>query len=131
HTGPVLDIAFAPSGTRIATAGYDGQILVWRVTSDSAHLDFAIAAHDRPIQGIAYSPGDSLVSASWDGSVRVWSLKPDFQFGPLHLLSPVYGLAYDSSTRRLITAGNDGAVVWSITEGNLKTLRRDLFSHAS
>jgi WD40 repeat protein len=67
-------VAVAP-GTYVATGTATGVICLRR-RSDAALLQ-CVAAHDDRVSALAIGPGDGgpmLVSASWDGSVKLWSV---------------------------------------------------------
>jgi WD40 repeat protein len=82
HSGPVFAAAFTPDGNRIASAGYDGRILLWKPVADSAGsgvkstFDFAMEGHTAPIDALQFSAdGETLVTGSYDNSVRLWDVK--------------------------------------------------------
>jgi WD40 repeat protein len=116
HAGPVLAIAFSPSGDVVVTASADRSIKVWS-TGDgkllrtlSHHLDAVNALAFRPLRG--GGPGPHLpacASASDDRTVRIW--QPDtgrmvrIIRGPR---APVLALTYASNGASLFTAGKEG-----------------------
>ena len=72
HTGSVNAVAFLKNG-RVATAGADARIAIW--TQGSAQPEKILEGHSAPIASLSVSPdGDTLASASWDHSVRLWPL---------------------------------------------------------
>ncbi|MGI8934962.1 MAG: WD40 repeat domain-containing protein, partial [Phormidesmis sp.] len=76
HQGVVEAVAFDPAGTQLASAGSDGQIILWRV-ADGTRLATAAPAGDR-VTSVAFSPdGRRLASGSADHTVRLWSLGED------------------------------------------------------
>lgn len=76
HQGAVEAVAFDPAGTQLASAGSDGQIILWRV-ADGTRLATAAPAGDR-VTSVAFSPdGQQLASGSADHTVRLWSIGED------------------------------------------------------
>lgn len=69
HETPIS--AITSSQSYIATAGYDGRVLVW----DKQITPMSRGWHDHLVNHCDISPDESaLVSASSDGSVRLWQL---------------------------------------------------------
>jgi WD40 repeat protein len=70
HEADVLDLAFSPDGTRLASAGYDKRVMLWDMATGEARR---LLGHTAGAQGVAFLPdGRSLVSIGQDGTVRLW-----------------------------------------------------------
>lgn len=70
HEAEVRTVAFHPRGELMATAGRDGQILLW---DQQGHLLQRIYAHERDIRSIDFSPdGKWLLSGSLDQYIKLW-----------------------------------------------------------
>ena len=63
-------VAFAPDGTRVATASVDGSA---RVFDADTGTELARLDHDGPVQAVAFAPdGTRVATASADRSARVF-----------------------------------------------------------
>ena len=75
HTGPVQGVAFSPDGRRIASAGHDGFVKLWDLTTGQEVL--TLSRHKAEVACVAFSPnGHLLASSGLDGTVMVWDGTP-------------------------------------------------------
>ena len=130
HRGPVYAARFAPAENLVATAGYDGRILVWnpdRVQGADIALSLDGAAdtptdaielldHRGPVRTLAFAPdGQTLASGGQDNVIVVWDLASG---KPLKQLrghaSHVRSVAYSPDGALLLSGGRDAQVkLWS------------------
>jgi WD40 repeat protein/DNA-binding SARP family transcriptional activator len=76
HSGGVLDLAFSPDGSRLATASFDGTVWIWDPRSGEPIE--VLRGHGGAVSSVAFSPdGSQLASVGADGTVRVWALDLD------------------------------------------------------
>jgi len=118
HAGPVLAIAFSPSGRTLVTASADRSIKVWSAEDGrllrtfSHHLEAVNALAFRPLPAAkAEMTPSSCASASDDRTVRIW--QPDI--GRMVRIirqhrGPVFALAYAPDGRSLFSAGMEGII---------------------
>ena len=126
HTGAVNAVAFSPDGSRMATAGDDGKVKVWDARTGQEL--FTLSGHNGPVEDVSFSPdcdrephhlvipcGARLVTASQDGTARVWNAS--FNRELLTLSMPGVSSGAISLSGRLIASGYpDGAMkVWDIS----------------
>jgi cytochrome c len=116
HADAVNAVAFLGE-TRMATAGADGRIAIW--TAGRQQPDRVFEGHTGPIVALAVSPDAStLASASWDRTVRLWSLSD----GTSRVLEGhsqnVNGVAFMPDGQSLVSVGYDlTARIWRLRDG--------------
>jgi cytochrome c len=116
HSDAVNAVAFLKDG-RMATAGADAKVAIW--TLGRQQPDRVFEGHTAPIASLAVSPdGARLASASWDHTVRIWSLAggaPQVLEG--HSQN-VNGVAFTPDGRSLVSVGYDRELrIWPLGGG--------------
>jgi WD40 repeat protein/DNA-binding SARP family transcriptional activator len=116
HTDALLDLAFSPGGSTIATTSVDGTAKVWEAATGKELL--TMAGHGGWVFGVDFSPdGRFLATAGEDGTARVWDVATGDQrlvlSGHTGLIRDV---AYSPDGSRLVTSSGDGTVrVWDVS----------------
>jgi cytochrome c len=116
HSDAVNAVAFLKDG-RMATAGADARIAVW--TAGRQQPDEVFEGHRAPIVSLAVSPdGARLASASWDHTVRVWSLTNGARQALEGHTQNVNGVAFTPDGKSLVSVGYDLALrIWPVAGG--------------
>jgi cytochrome c len=102
---------------RQATGGEDGKIAIWR--NGNPVPERILEGHTAPIVSLAVSPdGNTLASASWDRSIRLWPLSS----GEARVLNGhdqnVNGLAFTRDGKSLVSAAYDATIrIWPLDSG--------------
>lgn len=88
----ITALAISPNGYQIASAGWDGEIVVWELSSGKiikrlGHISLStskpptsatidVQRHTGPVQTLCFSRGgEALVSGGADGSIIVWNMQ--------------------------------------------------------
>jgi WD40 repeat protein len=116
--GGVYSVAFNPGGSRIATAGQDGNVRVWDATSGEELL--VAVGHTERVTGVCYSPdGRRIATSSHDHTAKIW----DSETGQMLLtisghLDEIEDIVFNPDGSHLATASRDGtAKVWLSATG--------------
>jgi WD40 repeat protein len=116
-----VSVAFAPDGTRLASADPDNPVRVWDLRRPGAQFELlTYRLLQNSVESIAFAPdGNSLVSAGDDHTIRLWDLRrlntpPEFLHGDFGQVLSVAFAPPDSS--RLASSGDDGIRVWDLRE---------------
>ena len=116
HSDAVNAVAFLKDG-RMVTAGADAKVAIW--TRGRQQPDRVFAGHGAPIVSLAVSPdGARLASASWDHTVRIWSLGDGAQQVLEGHAQNVNGVAFTADGRSLVSVGYDRELrIWPMAGG--------------
>jgi WD40 repeat protein len=123
-------VAFRPkSRNEYAVTGWDGSVTIRDAVSKEIRITLGSPdrAHRGPVWGICYSSeGDRIVTASWDGTVKLWEADSGRFINEISvdrgLDVGAHAIALDPAGRKLAIGTLDGkAGVWDIQTG-----KRDL-----
>jgi WD40 repeat protein len=71
HASYVVDLAFSPDGTLLASGGWDHAVWLWDVATGEEHA--VLHGYTDLVSNVAFSPdGATLAAGSADGTVRLW-----------------------------------------------------------
>lgn len=103
---PQFDAVFGPDDKWIISGGADGYMSMRSL--DGAHPDMRVAAHHKAINSISISPdGQWAVTASDDGTLKVWDVMSLNQRELHDEAGEIKGLAFSPGGRWLITGEAD------------------------
>ncbi|KAK0925648.1 U3 snoRNP protein [Friedmanniomyces endolithicus] len=112
-------IAVDPAGEVVAAGSLDDfDIHIWSV--QTGQLLDQLAGHEGPVSSLAFAPnGGTLVSGSWDRTVRLWSIFARTQTSePLQLQADVLCVSVRPDSKQIAVSTLDGQLTfWSLSEG--------------
>jgi WD40 repeat protein len=117
HAAAAWKCKFSPDSRWFVSGSKDGTITAWPV---AAGEPVTFAGHERAVGGLAFTPsGDTLVSCSWDGTIRLWNPRTGAERmvlrGHDHDIN-VVDISCDG--RRLVSGSDDGTLrVWDLATG--------------
>lgn len=132
HRGPVYAAAYAADG-RVATAGYDKRILVWK-PAELKPFDFrklaagerielpamvSLEGHGAGVRSVSFSKdGELLLSGAHDNTVKVWDADTGRTLKTFRgHNSWVRACAFSPDYRMILSVSHDQrALLWSITD---------------
>jgi hypothetical protein len=77
HKGGVFSLAYAPSGSMLVSAGFDGVLRLWNAFDVESETPLSLGTHRGPVWVAAFSPdGTTLASGGTDRLVKFWSIPP-------------------------------------------------------
>jgi cytochrome c len=116
HEGAVNAVVFLKNG-RIATSGEDARIAIWQLGQPKPVS--VLTGHTAPVAALAVSPdGNTLASAAWDHTARLWSLKDGTSRTLEGHTQQVNGVAFTPDGGTVVTAGYDLTLrLWPMAGG--------------
>jgi WD40 repeat protein/tRNA A-37 threonylcarbamoyl transferase component Bud32 len=118
HRSGVLDVAFSPDGTRLASASKDGTAKLWAITTGQELC--TLKKHMGPVWGVAFGPdGKRLASAGGDKTVRLWDADTGQELLCLRRHTTVVtSVVFSPDGTRLASVDGDGVIkVWDSRSG--------------
>lgn len=115
HSGAITDLALAPDGRHLASAGADGRGLI--VELGSCRQRAELLGHEAQLYSIRFAPdGKRLVTASQDKTARIWSLDGQALATLSGHADRVYGAEIGGPGQAwILTASRDGtAALWPL-----------------
>ncbi|KAF9582159.1 WD repeat-containing protein 12 [Lunasporangiospora selenospora] len=155
HTGGVHSISLNNEGDRFASGSADASIKIWTTTvpSVSDHIDevetrkkrktskanriaktpiATLSAHTGPVSAVVFNPisTDTLYSAGWDHSVRVWDIESHVNLSSKNCEKVVHSLDY-SQHSGLLASGHADTVVrlWDPRSEDSSVVKQSLSGH--
>lgn len=111
-------LAIDPSGEVVCAGSIDSfDIYIWSV--QTGQLLDQLSGHEGPVSTLAFAPnGSSLVSGSWDHTVRIWSIFERTQTSePLTLQADVLDVTVRPDSKQIAVSTLDGELTfWSLAE---------------
>ena len=108
----VTALEWSPDGQDLAVATADHRIMVLR-PSDPRVAQRAFSGHGAEVVTLVWSPnGKILVSGSWDGTIRVWSVREVRELERHLAPSMILGFTADSAHLALYEAATSELVLW-------------------
>ena len=114
HAGGVWDLAFDPSGTRLALTSED-RVDVWDL--GARELVAELVADVGFIYGVAYHPNGRYVAAGgWDRKIRLWDInRGELARTYIGHTGFVRGVAFSADGQRIVSASEDKTLrLWDI-----------------
>lgn len=109
-------VAFSPDGKQVAAA-FEKTAGVFSAEAKLPRIHQF--THDDQITMIAYSPnGDRIVTASWDGTARIWDVETGRRLHQLRV-TPHKGSEYDHVVNSAFFSPDGSQVVTGCTDGNV------------
>ena len=111
-------VAIDPSSEVVCAGSTDSfDIYIWSV--QTGQLLDQLSGHEGPVSSLGFAPtGGSLVSGSWDHTVRLWSIFDRTQISEsLKLQADVLAVAVRPDSKQIAAASLDGQLTfWSVAE---------------
>ena len=115
HTNSIMSLAYSPDGSYLASAGYDGKIVVWRLSDYSMMYQ-----HNYYSRAIAFSPdGQTLACGISDGRVLLFRASDGALLQTLSgHTQEVYTVAFSPNGHYLASGGRDRTLrLWRLSDG--------------
>jgi WD40 repeat protein len=113
HGAGVVDVAFSPDGTRLATTSGDaGALHLWEVSSGQplwvSHGPLGF------IFSVSYSADGAVIATASASGVRLWDAATGAQVGDSIPVPALHGLSFSPTESVLAICAADGVALWEV-----------------
>ena len=127
HQGDVNSVNFNSDGTRLATAGDDGYVILWNLAGEKLAR---FQADSTSINYVRFSPNDRYLVTEANHLVRLWDLTGNPLGEEFYILNkssyPGSNLSFSSDGEKIVALGTDGTAHLRDSQGKLlKQLKRE------
>ena len=119
HTEPIASLAVSPDGTSCATGGWDNQILMWsteistensskqkkRKVVEEHASQRQLQQHSQCVAALCWPSRSTLLSASWDHSLKVWDVETGSVVETLHHNKALHAISTHSTQASVVALG--------------------------
>ena len=117
HSGFVSSVTLSPNAKQIVSAGEDGAIKLWDLSSSEVK---ALTGHGGKIWSVAFNHnGTRIVSASMDRTIKIWDVDSDVELKTLYgHQGQVFQAYFSPDGDRIVSGCEDGTVrLWDVGSG--------------
>lgn len=129
HTAYVDGLAFAPDGSTLASASWDGTVKLWEVGESAGHgrPPQTLAGHTDRVSRVVWSPdGRTLASSSFDRTIWLWDVEQGrYLFRLQGHNTGVCVMAFAPDGHTLFSGSEDATLrMWEIDSGQCLRVRQ-------
>lgn len=120
--GEIKSVAFSPDGRKVASVS-SGDLTITTWDSITGVREAVLGGHYRAVTTLGFSINEVLVSASEDGSLRLWNTAMGKGIGHLgHRSGVITTAVFSSDGTRMVSGSNDKTIrVWDTSGPRLNT----------
>jgi WD40 repeat protein len=118
HAAAVRAVAIGPGGQALASAGDDETIRFWNPANGQQTA--ILGAHAGPVVGLAYHPSGQVLSASADGSLKLWQAPAAAAKLFAHPGEVTSAVLSPDGARLLTGCGDRQVRLWNLASGQVE-----------
>ena len=124
HQDDVQRLAFNSEGNLLASASLDKTAKVWQLKQNTLVKKQIFNGHQQDINAVAISPNNqTLATASYDNQIGFFTISSQqLKFFQPMANEDVNAIAYDSTGKRLLSAGDHHLRLWALNGNSQPTL---------
>ncbi len=127
HRGMVTRVCFQPTGKILATAGKDGWLRLWDVST--GQIVHERNASPSSVEALAFSPdGKSIATGDWSGNVKLWDVETGRILATAStegLMRQIWQVLFLDAGKRLAVAGTGAMFLFEVHADDGSWLKRE------